>query len=73
MIKTFAKVSGGIVINLALAEDVWPFADNPYIEVPNGLMVSVGWGHTNGQFIDLTPPPAVAAANQPTSTGLQAL
>lgn len=70
MLKTFAKVEDGIVTNIAIAEGVWPFADDPYIEAPGG--VSVGWGYSDGQFSDLAPP-ASSSAIQPISTGLQTL
>jgi hypothetical protein len=36
MIKNFAKVVNGVVLNVAIAEDAWPFADDPHVEIPEG-------------------------------------
>ena len=39
MIKNFAKVVNGVITNVAVAEDVWPFENDPHIECPDGFGV----------------------------------
>jgi hypothetical protein len=56
MVKTFAKITDGIVTNFALAEDVWPFEDDPHIEVPSELRVEIGWSYLDKKFVDLREP-----------------
>jgi hypothetical protein len=71
MIKTFAKIENDIVVNLAIAEDVWPFEDDPHIEVHRGLRLEPGWSYINNEFIDNRPKPDPIVVVQPTTTGLQ--
>jgi hypothetical protein len=39
MIKNFAKIVNGVVVNVAIADEVWPFEYDPHVEVPDGFGV----------------------------------
>jgi hypothetical protein len=59
MIKTFAKIENGIVTNIALAEDTWPFENDPHIEIPEGVQVGIGWSYDGTSFIAPSEPEVV--------------
>lgn len=39
MIKHYAKIVNGVVIDVSDADDVWPFGDDPRIEITDGFGV----------------------------------
>jgi hypothetical protein len=59
MIKNFAKVVNGVITNVAVAEDVWPFGDDPHIECPDGF--GVGDLYDGTTFSKVPPPPLTQA------------
>jgi hypothetical protein len=63
MLKKFAIIKNGIVSNVAVAEDKWPF-DDENIELADDEMVNIGWCVKNGKIVV----PYTALPNSPAET-----
>lgn len=63
MLKKFAIIKDGIVSNVAVAEDKWPF-DDENIELADDEMVNIGWSVKNGKIVV----PYTALPNSPAET-----
>jgi len=61
MLKKFAIIENGVIINIAVAEDKWPF-DQEHIELADDQMVNIGWKVKDGAIVV----PYTALPNSPT-------
>ena len=50
MLKKFAIIENGVIINIAVAEDKWPF-DQEHIELADDQMVNIGWKVKDGAIV----------------------
>jgi hypothetical protein len=55
MIKSFAKIENNIVVHVGIADDTWPFGDDPRIEIPTDMPVVPGWEFNGSTFVDTNP------------------
>jgi quercetin dioxygenase-like cupin family protein len=51
MLKKFAIIENDIIVNIAMAEDVWPFEDQVSIELSDTDIAEIGWNITNNQVV----------------------
>lgn len=50
-VKKFAIVKDGVVSNIAIAEDVWPFENDEAIELTDEQQVNIGWSVVDGVIV----------------------
>jgi quercetin dioxygenase-like cupin family protein len=51
MLKKFAIIEGGIITNIAVADDIWPFKEQVSLELSETEQAEIGWGVIDNKVV----------------------